>query len=209
MFGRLSQRKAVQRLSGGGSKTPRIIDVIGFRRTSWKVPRSSKYTFWAWGGGGCSEVSGFPPYGGGPGSLCAKTATLQKDATYTLAISPGQVQYYNGSQTLLGPVVDTTVSGPGINMTAGSGNGRIVGTASGGDLNLSGSTQVNNDGGNAGTHALAPIPGGLGGPSTNSGFVGAMIGGFPGGGSGYSGNGNGLDMRGAEGVIIIVDETPA
>lgn len=136
------------------------------------------------GGGGAGGAN----YGGGGGGAgCIKVFTVTPGASYTYFVGAGGSAGANGQ--------DTTFTGTGVSMTAGKGfagayvNGGAGGTATGGDLNISGQS-----GGNG---TLDPYGGsapfiGTGG-SYNGGSASPNSGG---GGAAFSGSGG-------SGLIII------
>jgi hypothetical protein len=134
-------------------------------------------------GGGGSGGTGSSYGGGGGAGGCIKVFAVTPGASYSYFVGAGGTGGGNGQ--------DTTFTGTGVSMTAGKGfggafvNGGAGGTATGGDLNISGQS-----GGNG---TLDPYGGyapfiGVGGSynggaaSTNSGGGGAALGGA--GGSG-------------------------
>lgn len=157
---------------------------LSFGQTSWTSPASRRYLITAIGaGGGCN--SGGSSGGGGGGGL-QKTVYLPKGAVLVIDVGVGLASDDNGE--------DTTVTLPdGTILTAGGGiSGATTGaggTATGGDLNVTGNPKSGVNGGDGptvgdfiGAPFVQPTFGGLGYNTAGIGaggkyFVGAPYGG--------------------------------
>jgi len=182
-----------------------LVASLGPLDTSWTAPRASKYTIYAWGPGGRTTPSAFP--GGGSG-LARITVSLAKGSVLTLSIGQGAAT--SGTDGAgYDPSGPTTVSGPGVslNVTAGgAGSGAAAGpggTATGGDLNLTGSpgNGGNGDGGAAASDGTLFGKGGRSASQASTPYGGET----PGAGARLTG---GSISWSGSGLVRIVDETP-
>jgi hypothetical protein len=156
------------------------------------------------GGGGGSNFTNGAGGGGGAGGYCAKYFTVTPSTTYTYAIGAGGAAVSAGGNTTF-TVGATTITANGGAGGASEGAGGAGGTASNGDMNITG-------GGGGGGAFDANFPGGVGGNSFFGGGArgpaaasssNGVAGTAGGGGSGSSGNSTRTGGAGGAGLIRI------
>lgn len=156
-----------------------LVAVLKFTDTSWTCPRTSKYTFYAYGAGG--------PTGG---SFCRLTKSVSAGTVLACSMSIG---LFTINSSGYGPFGDTTLTGPDINLVAGQSGG----PATGGDFNMIGTSTLS--GGDGSFYGRRN-----GMTTTTMGGLLGYIGRNPGG---PTTNANNYAIAGS-GEIYIVDETP-
>lgn len=189
--------------------------------TSYTTPAgcTSIYVELVGGGGGSGSVSGGTSVysgsgGGGAGGFAAKLFTVTPSTAYSYAIGAGGTAGSSGGNGGAGGATTFTVSGVVLTGNGGSGSvnaftsggqGGAGGTASNGDLNVTGNPGTLGNGGSGGTNSTggaggASFFGGAGrGGSNSTGSAGAN-----GSGGGGSGTGNSTNRNGAAGGAGII-----
>jgi hypothetical protein len=157
---------------------------------TWTVPSNvykAKITLIGGGGGGSTGGAPYPSGGGGAGGALIKVTPVTPGQVLTITIGNGGAINSNGGAS--------TVTGTGISLTANGGGGGassssanpgfpgVGGTASGGDLNYSGSNGAYSGG-------LYSAVGGFGGSAA---LIGRIAGGGIDGGANTGGGGGGLN----------------
>jgi hypothetical protein len=183
---------------GGGFTTVQRYDIAG--TFYWTVPFGvTRARFRAWGGGEGGEGNpGTTPTTFGRGGAGGGYAEFIRDVTpgqvWTIVVGHGGT-FGNSAGASPGPGGDSSVSPPtgfGAGMTAGGGGSHNGGSASGGDINLTGEASRM---GAVFSSTLYPANGssspmgGVGG--TGNAYSGGETGHAPGGGGGGGSNGNG------------------
>lgn len=159
---------ALGRSSGGGGRL--LVATKSFGDTSFVAPAGGSYVFYVWGAGGAGNYGSDTPYGGGSAGAARKKVTLQAGQSVTLSMGRAGVFGVGYSST----ATVTTVTFPDastIQCTGGGSANNIspgaAGTATGGDVNVSGNAATTGNGANAAI--IDGLGGTLGGPATTTG----------------------------------------
>lgn len=182
---------------------------------SFTVPSCASYIcieVWGGGAGGVAQTSGGGGGGGGYGQQCFSATP---SSTLTVIVGAGGL---NGSSPSSG--TGSSVTGPGVSISATGGNAGSGGTGGTGGtstatITVDGGMGTNGQnlgnpyyGGAGGASGGSPVsPGGLGSSgsfyTSSTIFYASTQGGFPGGGGGGQATGGGISSKGADGKVII------
>jgi len=168
-----------QSLGGPKARQVEVAQYVASGTYTFVAPVNGYYKFVLWGAGG-GGGNGTPANGGGSGAYCEYTRAMGASERATVVVPPAVGKATNGAAATVTFLDGKAVTaGGGLSNTAG-------GTASGGDVNLNGSsgglssgsnnggTGLGTGGGAGGTGDGGTIGGGGGGAPANSPYTGGQ-----------------------------------